>query len=92
MPRPTAQRTDGQGRALALSERVAMLEADADKEDDRMDRHEIVCGERYRGIDEAVVRVHNRIDRLLYFQVGAMISGILTLIAVLAQLLTHGHT
>lgn len=73
-----------------VPERVAILEQAKADLDARMGRHEDTCSDRYDALDDQLVRLHERIDKMLYLQLGGMLSAILALIGIVVQLLrTH---
>jgi hypothetical protein len=73
----------------SIDAQVAVLAARADNEVTRLTRHEDECTKRYTALDSNLTRVHGRIDTLTYAIGGAVVSAVMTLAAVLAQISIH---
>lgn len=73
-----------------MPERVATLEEAKDNSEARQDRHEDMCTDRYNALDGQMVRLHERIDKLLFLQLAALLSTGLALAGMVVQSLRHG--
>lgn len=78
-------------RLREVPERVAVLEEARGNADERQDRHEETCGERYASLDGQIERVHARIDSVFKLGIMIAVSTVMTLIAVVAPAILHPH-
>ena len=57
----------------------------------RINQHEIACAQRQKEIQEGLVRLHERMDAGQRMMFGAIVTGLVTLVVSVLQILMKGH-